>query len=96
MVEIVIGSLMYLVNTRSDICFAVNILSQFQLEPCHDHWIIAKNILRYLRGTIHHCLKYNSKEVKLIGFTGFDWVGSETDGRSTIGGCFRLGSAMIS
>eukprot|EP00253_Pinus_taeda_P001656 PITA_01656 len=32
-----VGSLMYLVNTRPDICFTVNILSQFQLEPRHDH-----------------------------------------------------------
>eukprot|EP00253_Pinus_taeda_P006700 PITA_06700 len=56
----------------------------------------AKHILRYLRGTIHHRLKYDSKEVKLIGFTDFDWGGSETDGRSTTGGCFSLGAAMIS
>ena len=28
-----IGSLMYLVNTRPDICFAVNSLSQFMVEP---------------------------------------------------------------
>jgi hypothetical protein len=37
-----IGSLMYLVNTRLNICFAVNVLSQFQLEPRHEHWIAAK------------------------------------------------------
>ena len=51
-----IGSLMYLVNVRPDICFAVNILNQFQMEPKHDHWIASKQILRYLRGIIHHCL----------------------------------------
>ena len=28
-----IGSLMYLVNTRPDLCFAVNTLSQFIVEP---------------------------------------------------------------
>lgn len=28
-----IGSLMYLVNTRLDISFVVNILSQFKVEP---------------------------------------------------------------
>jgi len=32
-----IGSLMYLVNTRRDIFFAVNTLSQFQVEPRHEH-----------------------------------------------------------
>ena len=32
-----IGSLMYLVNTRPDICFVVNTLSQFQVEPGHEH-----------------------------------------------------------
>jgi hypothetical protein len=28
-----IGSLMYLVNTGSDICFVVNTLGQFMVEP---------------------------------------------------------------
>jgi hypothetical protein len=32
-----IGSLMYLVNTRPDICFSVNTLSQFQVEPRHEN-----------------------------------------------------------
>lgn len=44
-----IGSLMYLVNTRPSICFAVNVLSQFQMEPKHDHWIATKHTLIYLR-----------------------------------------------
>eukprot|EP00253_Pinus_taeda_P027276 PITA_27276 len=87
---------MYLVSIRPDICFAVNILSQFQLEPRHDHWMASKHILRNRRGTIHHCLKYDSKEVKLIGFTNSDWGGSEIDRRSTNGGCFSLGFVMIS
>lgn len=37
-----VNSLMYLVNSRPDICYAVNVLSQFQLEPHHDHWVAAK------------------------------------------------------
>jgi len=32
-----IGSLNYLVNTRPDICYVVNTLSQFLLEPWHVH-----------------------------------------------------------
>eukprot|EP00253_Pinus_taeda_P003286 PITA_03286 len=40
-----IGSLMYLVNTRPDICFVVNTLSQFMVEPKMVHWATARHIL---------------------------------------------------
>jgi hypothetical protein len=32
-----IGSLMYLVNTKPDICFAMNTLNQFMVEPRSVH-----------------------------------------------------------
>ena len=44
-----IGSFMYLTNTRPDICFTVNTLSQFLTDPRHVHLIAAKHILRHLR-----------------------------------------------
>ena len=37
-----IGSLMYLTNTRLDICFAVNTLSQFLTDPRHVHFDCCK------------------------------------------------------
>ena len=43
-----IGSLMYLTNTRPNICFDVNTLSHFLIDPRHVHLIVAKHILRYL------------------------------------------------
>jgi len=88
-----IGSLTYLVN---NICFAVKVLSQSQVEPHHDYCVIAKHILRYLWGTIYHCLKYEKgKDVLLTGFTDSDWGGSDKDGRSTTRGCFSLRSSMV-
>jgi len=44
-----IGSLMCLVNTKPDICFAVNALSQYMVELRHVHWIEANHVLRYPR-----------------------------------------------
>ena len=47
-----IGSLIYLMNMRQDICFTVNTLSQFLMDPRQVHLVAAKHILRYLKGTI--------------------------------------------
>jgi hypothetical protein len=92
-----IGSLMYLVNTRPDIFFAVNTLSQFQVEPRQEHWIAAKHVLRYIRGTINYGLIYTaSSDIQLHEFTDSDWAGSAEDRKSTSGMCFSLGSAKIS
>eukprot|EP00253_Pinus_taeda_P021232 PITA_21232 len=91
-----IGALMFLVNTRPDICFAVNTLSQQMVEPHHFHWVGAKNLLRYLLGTINHGLRYTAGSVILRGYTDADWAGSVVDRKSTSGCCFNLGSTSIS
>ena len=44
----IIGSLMYLTNTRLDICFVVNTLSQYLVKPRRVHLIDAKHVMRYL------------------------------------------------
>ena len=64
-----IGSLMYLTNTRQDIFFAVNTLSQFLTDPRHVQLVAAKHILRYLRGTIDYGLKYEvNQKINLEGY----------------------------
>eukprot|EP00253_Pinus_taeda_P003483 PITA_03483 len=91
-----VKALMFLVNSCPDICFAVNTLNQHMVEPHHTHWIGAKNLLRYLRGTITHGLRYTTGDVRLLGYTDVDWVGSVVDRKSTSGCCFSLGFASIS
>jgi hypothetical protein len=75
-----IGSLMYLVNTRPEICFVVNTLSQHMVESRQVHWMATKHMLRYLRGMVGYGLRYVSGgDVNLQGYTDFDWVGSVMD-----------------
>jgi hypothetical protein len=63
-----IGSLMYLVNTRPDSCYAVNMLSQSMSQPRQTHWITVKHVLRYTRGTVRYGLRYASKcEIEFAG-----------------------------
>ena len=78
---------MYLTNTRPDICFAVNTLSQYLVQPRRIHLVAAKHVMRYLKGTIDFGLYYdNSHEYKLYGYTDADWAGSVSNRRSTSGG----------
>ena len=68
-----VGSFMYLVNTRPDLCFAVNTLSQFMVEPKSVHWVAAKHVLRYLSGTVDFGLDYKRSEgIRLVGYTDSD------------------------
>ena len=65
----IIGSLMYLMNTRPDICFDVNTLSQYLVKPRRVHLIAAKHVMRYLKGTIEFGLYYDrDHDYRLYGY----------------------------
>ena len=88
---------MYLTNTRPDICFAVNTLSQYLVQPRWVHLVAAKHVMRYLKGTIDFGLYYDgSHEYRLYGYTDAYWAGSILDRKRTSGRCFCLGFAMSS
>lgn len=92
-----IGSMMYLVNTRPYIFFMVSTLSQFMVELRHVHWVVAKRVLRYLHGTVGYGLRYVSgSEVNLQGYPDYYQGGSVVYRKSTFGCFFSLGSTMIS
>ena len=92
-----IGSLMYLTNMRPDICFDVNTLSQFLIDPRHVQLIAAKHILRYLRGIDDYGLKYEANQkINLEGYVDSDWAGSAIDRKNTSGCCFSMGLGVIS
>ena len=82
---------MYLVNTRLDICYAVNQISQVMVKPTKLFWKVGKHVLRYLRGTYEYRLLYRQMdEVKLHGFMDADWASSPSDRKSTLGGSLAL------
>ena len=69
-------ALMFLVNFRLDMCFSVSMVSSYLVEP---HWIGAKNLLRYLRGTIYHGLRYTTGNMKLHDYSNANYAGSVED-----------------
>ena len=81
-----IGSLMYLMNMRPDICFAMNTLSQYLTDPRSIHLTAAKHILRYLKGTIDYGLKYEANQnINLEDYADSYWIGNALIGRALQG-----------
>ena len=57
-----VGSLMYLTATRSDLMFVVSLISRFMANPTELHFVTAKRIMRYLKGTLEFGYGINVKE----------------------------------
>eukprot|EP00253_Pinus_taeda_P029593 PITA_29593 len=91
-----VGSLIYLTTSRPDLAYAVSVLSQFMSTPLESHWNAAKNVLRYLQGTVDYGIIYtDSSDVILARFSDSDWAGNVDDHRSITGYAFILGSGVI-
>ena len=87
-----IGSLRYLTITRPDIVYGVGLLSRYMERPKESHWVAAKRILRYIKGTIDLGLFYGyGNEAKLYGHSDSDWGGDQDERKSTTGYVFYLG-----
>lgn len=66
------------------------------VEPTRVHWVAAKHVLRYLRGTIDYRLLYRQvDEMSLENFTDSNWSGSSTDRKSTWDCTFNVGSTTV-
>ena len=59
-----IGSIMYvMLCTRSDVSHALSITSRYQANPGEKHWMVVKNILKYLQRTKDMFLVYGGPEL---------------------------------
>ncbi|KAK2373410.1 hypothetical protein QL285_074443 [Trifolium repens] len=92
-----IGKLLYLTNTRPDIAYATQQLSQFLQKPTITHYNAACRVIRYLKSSPGRGLLYpRSSDLQILGFSDADWAGCVETRRSTTGYCFFLGSSLIS
>ena len=90
-----VGSLMYaMLGTRPDIAYAVAVVSRYSANPSQQHWLCVRQIIRYLRTTMHFQLVYKGKLRALSGYTDSDFAADSTR-RSTSGYLFNVGSAPI-
>ncbi|CAH9133229.1 unnamed protein product [Cuscuta epithymum] len=92
-----LGLLQYLSLTRPDVSYATNRLSQYMHGPVVAHWLAAKRILRYLKGsTCHGLLLRPGKCLSISAFADADWGGLGTSGKSTTAYVVYFGSSIVS
>jgi hypothetical protein len=91
-----IGSLLYLMVTRSGIQFVVCLCAHFQASPRSSHWTVVQQIFRHLKHTPEFGIWYfASSSLDLVGFFNSDFAGCALDRKSTSGTCHFVGSSLV-
>lgn len=94
-----IGTLLYIaLNTRPDIAYSVNFLSQFNNAFSHEHWKAVKKIFRYLKNTNGHGILYRKSSdgnLQLSGYTDADYGGDLDTRKSRSGYIFLMNESPI-
>jgi hypothetical protein len=86
----IVGGLLYLTtHTRPDMAFAVRVLIRHMAQPTHQHFLAAKRVLRFLRGTYDHGLFFaagaTAKKQGVLLQADADLAGDSQKRRSTTG-----------
>ena len=75
-----IGRLMYLAHTRSDLAYALSVVSQFMHPPSEEHMNVVIRILRYLKSSPRKGILFTKGDnLDINGHTDANWVGSIQD-----------------
>jgi Reverse transcriptase (RNA-dependent DNA polymerase) len=91
------GKLIYLSHTRSDISYAVSVVSRYMHDPRVVHQKAVYRILRYLKGCLGRGLLFEKKgHMRVEVYTYADWAGCQDDRRSTSGHCAFVGGNLVS
>ena len=80
---------------RSDMAYSLEVVSRYQSDPSEKHWKIAKAILKYLRNTKDQWLIYGDFDLKLVGYTDFNFQSDCDDSRSMSDYVFTLNGGDI-
>lgn len=81
--------------TRPDIICAVGQVSQFLSKPSSKHFLAAKRVLRYLKGTQTLGITYRPPPMRLTSHSDADLAGDINTSRSTTGYVVMLNNGAI-
>ncbi|XP_057986686.1 uncharacterized mitochondrial protein AtMg00810-like [Hevea brasiliensis] len=92
-----VGRLIYLIITRSELSYCVHILAQFMQQPKKAHWEAAVRVVHYLKGNPGQgILLHANCDLKLSTYCDSDWASCPLTRQSLIGYLVLLGESPIS
>nr|KYP48208.1 hypothetical protein KK1_030092 [Cajanus cajan] len=92
-----IGRLLYLTISRSDICYTIHKLSQFVYNPHLDHMNALNVLLIYLKHTAGQGVLFEANsDTRLHAYVDANWGSCIDSRRSTTSFCIFLGNSLIS
>jgi hypothetical protein len=81
-----VGRLIYLSHTCSNIAYAVSLISQFMHKPSEIHMKVTLRVLRYFKSFSGRGILFKkSNHLNLIGYTDANWAENLTDKKFTSG-----------
>ena len=93
----IVDSLMFaMMCTRSDIAYAVGVLSQLMANFEKMHWEAVKWVLRYLKGISDYAITYSKSSSSMQDYVDANFVDDLDKRRSTIGYIFQNENSSIS
>ena len=93
-----LGQLQYLATcTRPDLAYAVSQLGRFSSNPGLKHWMAAKRVLRYLRGSVEAGIRYDAGDgsALLQAYCDADFAGDD-EYKSTSGLVLHVAGGPVS
>jgi hypothetical protein len=86
-----------LYNTRPDLSYSVQTLSQCMDKPCQPHLDAPQRVLRYIKSAPRQGLFFPAvSDFKIKAFSNFDWASCPDTRRSITSFCVFIGDSMIS
>ncbi|GKB31160.1 hypothetical protein Tco_0870561 [Tanacetum coccineum] len=75
----IVGTLMYLTASRTDLTFDVCMCARYQAKPIEKHLHAVKRIFKYLKGTVNRGLWYpNDSSIALTAYVDADHAGQKS------------------
>lgn len=92
-----VGFLQYLSQNRPDITYVTNEVAQFLHESRISHLMATKRILRYLKASLSHGLRFTKylNNNKIYGFSDADFAGDPNIRKSITGACIFVEGNLV-